>query len=128
MKRWKQQVVWSVILWLPVAALAAYQGDAAGEPALRVRVELSDGSRLIGTPAVSVIPLHTLFGEIETPLEHVDTLDFDDDHERVTVVLANGDRISGVHGLEALGLTTLFGDVMIDAALIRRIVLIKADK
>lgn len=91
------------------------------EAPLRLAVFLSDGSRIVGVPAVGTIRVHAVFGGTEVPLAHIASITFGDDNERVIINMANGDRLSGVHDLSELKLTTLFGDIEISAFHIRKI-------
>lgn len=110
-----------ILAMLSIAA-AGWAEQHKNESTLRLTVELSDGSRLIGTPAVTSVPIVCAVGKIDLPLDQVKTLTFRDDHEGVAAMLANGDHLTGVHNLGKLELSVLFGTVAIDPVLIRRIV------
>jgi hypothetical protein len=80
----------SVVLLLSTAG-----GMLAGEPAVRaagtnevlkVELELSDGSRLIGTPGIVTVPVQTAFAKMDVPLTQIQTLKIGDDHETVSAV------------------------------------------
>jgi len=104
-----------------VASLAAVAADAPAAE-IRVAVELSDGSKMIGIPGVATISVKSEIGKLDVPLAKVKSMSFREDHEGITVILINGDQFSGTHSLGRLELKTIVGSVTIDAALIRRIV------
>ena len=112
--------------WIGVCAAAALAGAAGAEPdpaaaPIQLTVELSDGCRLIGVPALTSVPIISAIGKIDVPLAQVTTMTFQDDHEGITVALVNGDRLTGVQSLGELRMKTLFGDVAIKPVLIRKI-------
>ena len=103
-----------------VASLAAVAADAPAAE-IRVAVELSDGSKMIGIPGVATISVKSEIGKLDVPFAKVKSMSFREDHEGITVILINGDQFSGTHSLGRLELKTIVGSVTIDAAVIRRI-------
>jgi hypothetical protein len=91
----------------------AGQSKAGEESELQLVIELRDGSRLIGSPSITSIPLQTSFAKIDLPLKMVDTIEFAEDRERVKVSCANGDLLQGVLNLSSFTLTTSFGKVSV---------------
>ena len=108
-----------VVLLTGTVAIRAAEEPAA--PAVRLTVDLSDGSRIVGSPAIATFAVHSELGRIDVPFTKVKSLTFRDDHEGISAALVNGDLLSGTHDLGKLRLKTVFGDVAVDAALIRRI-------
>ncbi len=89
---------------------AATMVDAAP---LHLAATLTDGSTLMGLPALERLRLITEFALIEVPLEQLECLEIMHDGERATMVLRNGDRLTGVPDLTELRLQALFGAVTV---------------
>jgi len=60
----------AVCVLLLLASVARGGPVATGE-VLRLSVELSDGSRIVGTPAISSVPLQTSFAKRDIPFERI---------------------------------------------------------
>ncbi|MBC7816850.1 MAG: LamG domain-containing protein [Planctomycetaceae bacterium] len=85
----------------------------AGEPPIRLAVDLLDGSRVIGTTRNDAVRIKTEFGESKVPLRLTDSVRWKRDRENVVVEFPNGDRLTGGIIPEVVPLTTLFGEVQI---------------
>jgi|GEM_PF-1346820 len=81
--------------------------------AFTVILELSDGSRIIGTTDIATVPVKTSFAKMDVPLTQIQALKIGDDHETVTVDLRNGDKLTGVISLKPIELKTVFGTVTV---------------
>jgi hypothetical protein len=88
---------------------------------LRLAVDLAEGSRIVGVPAVTTLPIQTSVGAMALPLDRLVSLAFNDDKGGVSAQLANGDRLSGAAKFAELRLTALCGEVNIPAKLIQKI-------
>ena len=81
---------------------------------LQLAVKLTDGTRLIGTTALTTFPLQSeALGAMAIPLAKVRSLKINPDHESVVVSLANGDKLQGSLGTVSLKLQTLLGAVIV---------------
>jgi hypothetical protein len=105
------------LLWIGVCAATALI-TAAGEETqtnvtLRLAIDLVDGSRLIGTPAIATVPVQTSYAKMDVPLTQIQSLKIGDDHETVTLDLRNGDKLTGVISLAPIKLITVFGTVAV---------------
>ncbi|MFZ4396693.1 MAG: LamG domain-containing protein [Kiritimatiellia bacterium] len=89
--------------------------------ALRLSVDLVDGSRLIGTPAIETVPVETSYAKMNVPLKQIRMLKIGEDHETVTLDLRNGDKLKGVITLGPIKLQTVFGPVAIGTAHLREL-------
>jgi hypothetical protein len=104
--------------WAGIAAtvigltLAAWAGGTSNE-SVRISMELADGSRLIGTTAVTSVRLVSAIGKIELPVGTLRSVQFNPDRETVIVRLVNNDLLSGVLDLPVLPMQTLFGSVAV---------------
>ena len=87
---------------------------------LRLTVELHDGSRIIGVPAVSNLQMRTSFGNVGVDLTRLRSLQFTEGKETVEAGFQNGDKFTGALLMEAVELKTDFGAVKIPVAVIRR--------
>jgi hypothetical protein len=100
----------ALLLLVVVAVCRAGGGDSE---APRLTLDLADGSRLIGTSIVQVVPLRTLYARLDVPLSQVLRLSMSDDHERGTLLLQAGDRVSGALDLKPIPLMTAFGPITV---------------
>jgi hypothetical protein len=105
------------------AIVAASHITLAGTPntneVLNVVLDLSDGSRLIGTPVIASVPVQTAYAKMDVPLTQIQSLKIGDDHETVTLNLLNGDKLTGVISRESHKLETVFGNVSVGIEHIR---------
>jgi hypothetical protein len=76
-------------------------------------VELTDGSRVVGTPAIAALRLVSPLGRIDVPLRSIQQVIFQADRETAVVSLANGDRLSGVVDLATFDLIAEWGNLAI---------------
>ena len=100
-------------------AAAAYAGDTEPKEKLRLILELSDGSRIVGIPTMSSIPLQTPYAKLDVPLAQAAIITIAPDHEAASIDLQSGDRITGVLNLGMIQLETAFGMVSIGIEHIR---------
>lgn len=99
-----------VTLLLLVIALRGIADDGRGE--LRwMSVELTDGSRVFGKPAIDALACSTSFADMNIPLHLLESIEILDDRERAQVGFANENRLTVALDLAAVELSTLFGDV-----------------
>jgi len=103
---------------LAIGMIAACAASSWGEEAqtnapLRLAVDLFDGSRLIGVPALATVPVQTSYAKMDVPLAQIQSLKIGADHETVTLDLINGDRLTGVISLKPIELKTVFGTVAV---------------
>ncbi len=108
---------WRVAVGLLLGGLAAAAAPATNLP-LRVTATLSDGSKLIGEPALKALPLRTDYTRLELPLDKITTLKFSPQTNTVALALANGDKLSATLDLAELRLTTLVGKVSLPLKLL----------
>jgi hypothetical protein len=80
---------------------------------LRLELNLSDGSRLIGLPAIEAVPVQTSYAKMVIPLKQVLSIKVDENHETASLELRNGDKVKGVINRDPLLLETRFGKVSV---------------
>ncbi|MBT7067994.1 MAG: hypothetical protein HN919_16975 [Verrucomicrobia bacterium] len=80
---------------------------------LRLAIDLVDGSRVIGVPTITSIPVQTSYAKMDVPLEKIMNIHIHDDHEMASIDLQNGDKLKGVLNLGPIKLETVFGWVSI---------------
>ena len=103
-----------------VTALGTDAPDAA--PDLRLTLELSDGSRIIGTPAIDRLKLTTSYAKLEIPLSQLRAIEFNGGPDRIAQVgLQNGDLLRGELGVAEITINTIFGQVVIPVAKVDKI-------
>jgi len=109
----KRPVVCITLFTAFVLIGTAFAGKDKEGAQLRVELDLTDGSRLIGVPKVTSFRLAGSFGKIELPIDQVSNIKFNADHETAVLRLINNDRLSGAIDLSDLDLKTLFGSVVV---------------
>ncbi|MEI8373810.1 MAG: LamG domain-containing protein [Planctomycetota bacterium] len=99
----------------------AYGGNPETGQAIRLSIELTEGSRLIGTTTEAPLHLITSFGKIALPPDQIRSIRFNENRETVAIQLLNNDQVSGVLNLRFLDVQTLFGKVEVPLAECRSI-------
>jgi hypothetical protein len=94
---------------------------AAGKPNVTLVAELTDGSRVVGVPAIEELKLVSSLGKIAVPFKLLAQVSFKTDKETASVLLASGDKLSGVVDLESLHLETTWGKVNIGQEYLKRL-------
>ena len=110
---------------LALAAMAGAESVPGGEQsrpaaAPRLILDLSDGSRIVGAPALDHVTLQSDTLKVDLKLDLVQTIEFDQEHQQAQVKLSNGDRLSGQLSPANLEVSTAFGKVSIPLTLMRR--------
>ncbi|MFC1497654.1 LamG domain-containing protein [Verrucomicrobiota bacterium] len=90
-------------------AITSPSETKASKAQLKLALELTDGSRVIGVPLISIIPLKTDYGSVDLKLDIIESIDFPENGETVSISFANGDQLKGEIGTDAIELETLFG-------------------
>jgi len=101
--------------WVAMTGVRA----AGSNTVCRLVLELTDGSRVIGTPQITSLPVQTDFAKVDVPLERVRSVKLAADHGTANITLTNGDRLQGRLALPPLALETVFGKVTVPVAVIR---------
>ena len=78
---------------------------------LRLALDLTDGSHIIGIPSIKSVSVQTEYAKIDIPLTKIQSIKMADGNETGSFVLVNGDRLKGVVDFGGMQLTTLFGRV-----------------
>lgn len=94
-------------------SLVIFLSASEGDESTRLAVELTDGSRVIGTTQKDSIRLVTDFGDQSVSLKLVTQVLWKQDREHVVLEFPNGDRLTGALVPEEIQLRTLFGDTKI---------------
>jgi hypothetical protein len=115
----KQLRLTIALLACGIAAVGA--GAADSNTSCRVILELTDGSRVVGTPRITSLPVQTDFAKVDVPLHRVRTVKLAADHGTATLTLANGDRLQGRLALAPLVIETCFGKASIPLNLIANV-------
>ncbi|MCG3150252.1 MAG: hypothetical protein PCFJNLEI_03733 [Verrucomicrobiae bacterium] len=86
--------------------------SAIAETTPRLTIQLTDGSRLLGTPARKrlLVQSETL-GKLEVPLDKIRTVTFTASRDDVLITLQNGDKIQSAISDAPVDLATVFGPV-----------------
>jgi hypothetical protein len=105
-----------------LAGLALHASLGTGSTNLTsVRIEVADGSTLIGETMQSDVMVRTSFADIVLPLDRVASLRFTSTNGVVAVRLRNGDSISGKTDLRQFGIVTIMGKVTVPVALLQTV-------
>ena len=97
----------------------AQRNYGAQEAQSRVICYLTDGSKLVGAPAFTSIPIRNELATLEMPLARLTSVEFADGQG--VLFLRNGDRLPGIVGLKTINLQTVLGHVSIPLEMVRRI-------
>jgi hypothetical protein len=113
----------TLCLWVVIFGfLARAQNSTPAEtPPLQLAIELSDGSRIIGTPAIDRLKIATDYSELEIKLGLVRKIDFRGTSGLVHVDLQNGDMLNGRPAATEVVMKTIFGQVTIPLIQVRDI-------
>jgi len=95
-------------------SLLAQPGQVQSSPVddpvqLHATLELSDGSRLVGTPQSDSVMITLDYGKIAIPLEQIRSCVMNRKSGDVTVIMQNGDRMTGRLDLKTFKVETLLG-------------------
>ena len=88
---------------------------------IRLDLDLVDGSRVIGVPTVTSVPIQTPYAKMDIPLAQIQTIKMGDDHENVSITMANGDKMEGVLTMAVLEVATVFGRVSVGIEHVKQI-------
>jgi hypothetical protein len=97
-----------------VFALCASSGLSEGQEikaSLRLMLDLSDGSRVIGVPNFAFVNVQTDYAKMNIPLKQIRKIKIADDHETAMIDLTNGDRLNGAIIFESIKIETVFGRI-----------------
>ena len=100
-----------IVCWAGFLGLLLSAGSALADDEWKLRVDLVDGSRIIGSTANKSLKLDVGFDELTIPLERVRRVQPGDKAKTVRVELDNRDVYTGKLNAEPLILTTIFGPV-----------------
>lgn len=102
--------------------------DAQTDEAIRVALDLWNGSRIIGVPSVASVPLETDYAKMDIPLKQIAAIRIEAIHENASFDLQNGDKLKGMISLEQLTLLTVFGEVSVAMKHIRQIGVLRSSE
>jgi len=98
--------------WL--VAEAEPPADPGKPPApLSLIVELTDGSRFIGTTEIKTLPFIAKYGRMKLAMKEVASVTPGEDRETAEVTMKNGDNLQGVLDIRPLELQTILGSVSV---------------
>ena len=117
------KIVVGLLITLMAAATGSVRANppVATNPAPRMILELTDGSRVICTPAFDHFKLQTEQANLELKLSLIRMIEFDQDHQLARVNLCNGDRISGQISPASIKVKAAFGDLQVPLVHVTRI-------
>ncbi len=111
---------WLSIFAAVFASAGALAGDPPAAPPVQLMFELSDGSRVLGTPSIDQLKITTNFADLQIPFHGIRTIEFGKDRT-VALDLQNGDHLSGQLAVTEIGVKAVFGNVTIPLAEVRTI-------
>jgi len=97
-----------------LGADTAFDKEDEKKSPLRLILDLSDGSHIMGSPTRETLPFQSSLAKVNIPLKSISAIQFKGDRETVKISFQNGDQLQGVLNLDAIEVTTLFGKVSID--------------
>lgn len=116
-----QSVVLLVGTTILNGTLNAEETSELAESAPRVAVELVDGSRFLGTPAVTTLNIKTEISDKAIPVPLSRVLVLSKSEEEAVIKLSNGDEVAGSLDLELFPVSTLTGELAVPLEHVLRI-------
>jgi hypothetical protein len=116
------------------AAAPARAGEAAtgtapkAQTVTTLRLNLSDGSLIIGQPETEQVVVKTDHGDLKMKWDQIRTVAWKAADAPAEVTLTNGDTLTGRLGVDKLTLKTLLGDLSVPVAETRRLTVTTAAK
>ena len=110
-----------MMIFLPLIGITVADEEDKETRPIQLVVELSDGSRVIGSPTPCSLMFHTSFADLDIPIALIRGVHLKNDNETAFISFWNGDKLSGVMAQDSVVLTTLFGKVTVDVAHVRRL-------
>jgi hypothetical protein len=104
---------------LACAAITAMAAAPAAETTLRL--DLSDGSRIVGRPEVEQVEVKTAHGELKLKWEQIRTITWKTADTPGEFTMHNGDTLSGQLAIEKLSLKTILGNLAVPLSEMRRL-------
>jgi len=98
-----------------------HAGEGTGAGPTRLVVELTEGSRFIGTVEIETLPFIATYAEMDLAMKEVDSVTLGEDKETAKVTMRNGDSLQGVVDIGELKLLTLLGEISVPVQHISRI-------
>ena len=127
-------------LWAVVAGLALILGGdlmasdreqaEEDEPhvTIRMAIQLSDGSYIMGIPSLASVDLNTSIGRLKVPYTKISNIEMLGDLERARVRLCNGDVITGILEVGELELESLLGPVAVNLTHLKKMFIMLSGK
>jgi hypothetical protein len=109
-----------LLAWLIVTTAQGAPGSG-NAPVVQLVLELSDGSRVIGTPAFGGLKMATEYANFEIPLSLLSTLELTGTGGLAEAHLKNGDVLHTQLDAREIAMTTVFGQVSIPLAQVHHI-------
>jgi parvulin-like peptidyl-prolyl isomerase len=99
---------------------AVFGQDETNAPLFFV-AELTDGSKVVGIPLTSSVPVRTSYASMDISLSSITEMSLGSEHEKTILTLTNGDILSVKVNIDALPLKTLLGNLSIPLQHIQRV-------
>jgi hypothetical protein len=114
--------IWMMLGLLTAVSVPVMAKDAGAEKkaSLHVVLEMSDGSRLVGTPAEKALRVNTEYMKVEIPLVKIRQCEIRHQEERIILTLQNGDKLTGILETHQFRLGTSSGKLAPEFAQIDR--------
>ena len=103
-------------LWTWANIVTAQAAPASAGPSVQLVLELSDGSRIVGTPEIEQLKMATDYANFEMPLSLLRTVEFSGSNHVAQLNLQNGDQLSVRLAATEIAVKTVFGQAMIPIA------------
>jgi len=96
--------------WLLAAVGLAAGAETAEQPlVVRATLELTDGSRLVGTPLAPALSVKLDYAQVAVPLARIRQCEVRHQEEDAVVTLLNGDQMTGTLDMDKFPLDTILG-------------------
>lgn len=99
----------------------AWAGQNESGSELRLALDLTDGSHIIGVPSIKSVFVQTSYAKMDIPFSKVRRIEISADHKTALFEFRNGDKLKGTIDLGSFEIQTSFGKVKIGLEHIRQI-------
>ncbi len=120
--------MWAAVVTAILFGVMTVMAQETNNSEVKLKLDLSDGSHLVGLPGLKAISFQTSYAKLDIPLAEVSAVTVAPDHETASVAMQNGDILKGVLTTGSIDLECAFGKIAISAQHIKKIQVVRIGK